>query len=124
MRIIGYSKKWDKLNLELPVEERPDFTTFRFEHKSQPYEIGQLAQQVYKPRRKGGGELLGIAEIVGKEIKLTGEWDADVTDEEAQADGFRDMGDMEKWMIKAYGTHRVNNEPMYKLTLKWIGVRG
>lgn len=60
MRILGFSKKWPKL-------KEPEFTTFRFERKDKPHYVGEQLQIVIQPRRKGGGEKLGIAEIVKKE---------------------------------------------------------
>lgn len=125
MRILGFSKKWPKLQLA-------EFTTFRFRRRDRDWEVGELVQIVYKPRRKGGGEFLGIAQVLSSETRwvLNAEDDelkyyADyfevkaVTEEEAIADGFKDRADMVAWIGKA---HRLRNvlEPMNKLTLRWV----
>lgn len=107
MRILGFSRKWDKL-------KQGEFTTFRFPRRDRDWEVGEVVQVVYKPRRKEGGESLGIAEIISKESRLGAEDDA-----EAQADGFIGVRDMERWMVKTYGVSRTW-EPMNKLTLKWV----
>ena len=59
MRILGFSEKWAKL-LE------GTFTTFRLERRDTDWQVGEVVQVVYKPRRKGGGEKLGVAKIVDK----------------------------------------------------------
>jgi hypothetical protein len=109
MRRMGFSKKWDKL-------QQPEFTTFRFARRDKDWYVGEQVQIVLKPRRKGGGEKLGIAEIINKRYNAQ----ADVTNAEAVEDGFNDVRDMEQWLIKTYGRARVNYEPINKLTLKWI----
>ncbi len=76
--------------------------------------MGELAQIVIQPRRKGGGEKLGTAEIISKEPRLGCQDDA-----EAREDGFIDARDMERWMIKTHGISRTW-EPMNKLTLKRV----
>lgn len=115
MRILGFSKKWDKLN-------QPEFTTFRFPRKDKDWQVDERVRIVYKPRSKGGGEELGEAIIVGRAIKWvviwwSGQWG--IAEEEAQKDGFRDRYDMKRWLEKAYGI-RYAYEPMNKLTLRWV----
>ena len=62
MRIIGFSKKWDKLNNELL------FTTFRYPRRDRDWEVEEVVQVVYKPRSKDR-EPLGIARIIRKQEK-------------------------------------------------------
>lgn len=106
MRILGFSKKWPKLS-------QSEFTTFRFPRCDKDWFLGEEVQIVIHPRRKGGGDKLGTAEIIGKESRLGAQ-----NDTEAQADGFIDCRDMERWMIKTYGEAKTF-KPMNKLTLKW-----
>ena len=105
MRILGFSKKWDKLLND-------SFTTFRFARKDRDWDVGEMVQVVYKPRSKDR-EILGVAKIISKETRLGCQDDA-----EAQEDGFIDARDMERWMVKTYGEARTW-EPMNKLTLRW-----
>jgi len=68
MRILGFSKKWAKLNNKLL------FTTFRFPRKDKDWEIEEVVQIVYKPRSKER-EPLGIARIIPnppESFKLSG----------------------------------------------------
>ena len=121
MRIIGFQKKWQKLS-------NHEFTTFRFTRRDKrDWQVGELVQVVYKPRRKGGGEVLGIAKIINKEKReldkeyfdFTEDGVSLITDDEAIEDGFLDVSDMVKWLEKIYG--RLDWMPrMNKLTLKWI----
>lgn len=104
MRILGFSKKWGKL-------QQPEFTTFRFPRKDRDWVVGEKVQIVYKPRRKGGGERLGIARINYKEFVRV----KDITEGEAIKDGFHNALEMWLWLKKPKG-----NEPMNKLTLRWI----
>ncbi|GAI15166.1 unnamed protein product [marine sediment metagenome] len=124
MRILGFSKKWDKL-------QQDRFTTFRFARKDKDWSVGELVQIVYKPRSKGGGEKLGIAEILSKEKRAMA-WEGDKTgmavvyDIEAVLDGFQRRGDklayffMWEFLWDCYGGERLMNEPMNKLTLRWV----
>ena len=107
MRILSFSKKWDKL-------QQPEFTTFRFPRKDKDWFVSEVVQ-VYFKNRSPNRKKLGEAEIIHKELKKYG---AD-TEAEAQADGFISLRDMERWMIKAHGEARTY-EPMNKLTLRWI----
>lgn len=105
MRIIGFSKKWDKL-------KQPEFTTFRFPRKDRDWYVGETVQVYFHPRSKDR-EFLGIAEIIDKVARL------EVSEKEAIADGFQSVADMGSWLIKTYGcTDRVKNG-MNKLTLRW-----
>lgn len=134
MRILGFSKKWDKLN-------NIEFTTFRFPRKDRDWSVGEEVKIVFKPRRKGGGEKLGIAKIIEKESRCMA-WcsssltEPKVTNEEAIADGFKDsylkpqfgFSELVKiayffmwdFLWDCYGGERLLNEPMNKLTLRWI----
>lgn len=114
MRILGFSKKWDKLQQDV-------FTTFRFTRKDKDWQVGETVQIVYKPRELelslgGEREALGIAEIIGKERRDL--FRVGVTKLEAIQDGFESFVKMGEWLDKAYG-RRWLDEPMNKLTLKW-----
>ncbi len=128
MRILGFSKKWNKL-------EQDTFTTFRFGRKDKNWQVGEVVQIVYKPRSKER-EPLGSAVILNKEprcmfrlgSKLT---EPKVTNDEANEDGFPDGRDqygnrksgyyfMWEWLFDTYGGQRLIDEPMNKLSLKWI----
>lgn len=111
MRILGFSKGWDKLNQDV-------FTTFRFPRKDKDWFVGEVVRVVFKPRTKGGGDKLGIAKILSKELRdlyRIGMLEAEVIN-----DGFKNIPDMGKWLDKTYG-RRWLDEPMNKLTLKWVG---
>ena len=115
MRVLGFSKRWQKLS-------NPTFTTFRFPRKDRDWAMGEEVQIIVKPRRKGGGERLGIAKIIEKEqrwivIWWSGEWG--ITADEAIKDGFNNRYDMLHWLEKAYNTRHCYNL-MNKLTLSWI----
>lgn len=125
MRIFGFYTKWPKL-------KKPDFTTFRFRRRDKDWAVGELVQVIYKPRSKGGGEKLGIAQILSSEtrwvlnaeddeLKHYGDYFAvqAVTEDEAVLDGFKDRADMVDWIGF---THRGRAlvEPMNKLMLRWV----
>lgn len=118
MRILGFSEKWDKLN-------RSEFTTFRFTRKDRDWRVGEVVQVVFKPRTKGR-EMLGVAEIIGKERRWVG-WGVSrvgslvwaVSHKEAVEDGFTGVLEMVNWMTKAH-RDRNNREPMNKITLRWL----
>lgn len=107
MRVLGFSKRWQKLS-------NPEFSTFRFPRRDRDWKVGEIVQIVYKPRSKEH-EVLQVAIIIGKEPKQL----ADITREEAIADGFNSRTELRQWMTKTYGrTDRIaSNEPMNKLTL-------
>jgi len=124
MRILSVSEYWPKLHLELPIGERPLFTTFRWSRKGKDLFVCETIQIVYKSRSKQR-KVLGIAEIVGKEPRrifdaTLGDYPV-LTNEEAVADGFDVDWDMIGWLDKTYGIRRLLNEPMNKLTLSWRG---
>lgn len=123
MRILGFSKKWPKL-------EEPEFSTFRFRRRDKDWAPGEVVQVVYKPRRKGGGEFLGIALVITSERRWVLNAEDDelkhhgdyfgvkaVTEKEAILDGFKCRADMVYWIGQA---HKLRNmlEPMNKLTLR------
>ena len=128
MRILGFSKKWDKLNNDT-------FTTFRFKrHDKRDWFVGEIVQIVYKPRSKER-EVLGIAKIENKELKDMS-WaykklaKLKITNAEANEDGFPDGYDkhgyaksgylfMCEWLFDTYG-EKLSCEPMNKLTLCWL----
>lgn len=103
MRILGFSKKWDKLN-------NIEFTTFRFPRKDRDWYEGEVVQIVYKPRSKER-EKLGIARINFKEFVRI----EDITEDEAIRDGFCNALEIWLWLKRPKG-----NEPINKLTLRWI----
>lgn len=107
MRILGFSRKRGKLNQDT-------FTTFRFPRRDKDWQVSEQVQVVFKPRGKER-EVLGVAEIVDKKKKAA----ENLTNAEAQKDGFADCRDMERWMRKAYGEAKIW-QPMNKLTLRWI----
>ncbi len=128
MRILGFSKKWDKL-------KQAEFTTFRFPRKDKNWQIGEQVQVVFHPRHKDH-ETIGIAEIINKETRAMA-WLGDktgapkISNDEAVADGFPDKGTIEdglrlgyysmwEFMWDNYGGERLLSEHMNKLTLRWI----
>ncbi len=121
MRILGFTKKWGKLHLELPVEQRPKFTTFRLPRKDSPegrdWRSGEYVQIWYHPRGKDR-EGLGIALITDKTYMRF----CAIDDSEAVADGFPGgLSEMADWLMQA---HHINatllaDQPINKLTLKW-----
>ena len=135
MRILGFSKKWGKLNKQWFESDYHTFTTFRFPRKDRDWEIEEIVQIVYKPRSKER-EPLGIARIIRKQEKdLSKKYyefngvnkSPDVlTPDDAKEDGFIGMhggGDVEKMMkflSDSYGYCAVRDRPMNKLTLYWI----
>ena len=116
MRILGFSRKWDKLN-------NKEFTTFRYPRGDKDWQIGEEVQVVFQPRRKGGGEKLGTAKIIKKEGRELSPFFADelqlVSYAEAVADGFPSgLEEMVAYMEKQYGLDYISC--MNKLTLKWL----
>lgn len=128
MRVLGFSQKWPKL-------QQGVFTTFRFSRKDRDWEVGEAVEIIYKPRSKNR-EVLGIAEIVAKELRRMSWVDSKlaqrkVINEEANEDGFPDGKDqygnrksgyyyMWEWLFDTYGGRRLLDEPMNKLTLTWV----
>ena len=130
MRILGFSQMWPKL-------QQDQFSTFRFERRDSDWQLGEVVQVVFKPRSKER-EVLGIARIVSVEPRCMARYGSNlsypkVTDEEANADGFPDTPDkgitgltklgyfqMWEWLWVIYGSKRLLEEPMNKITLKWV----
>lgn len=114
MRIMGFQKRWDKLNEDV-------FITFRFPRKDKDWQLLEEVKIVVKPCKKGGGEYLGIARIIRKDIRKLGTAFEEFrpTEEEAIADGFDNLKEMNEWFSGMYG-RRVFSEPINKLTLKWV----
>lgn len=131
MRILGFSQMWPKL-------QNDTFTTFRFKRRDKrDWEVGEVVQIVYRPRRKER-KVLGTAKIVGVEPRCMAWYGSEllypkVTDEEAIADGFPDMPNkvitgltkkgyfqMWEWLWDIYGGKRLREEPMNKITLIWV----
>ena len=121
MRILVFSKKWDKLNNEIL------FTTFRYPRRDKDWQIEEVVQVVYKSRSKGGGERLGIAQIIGKERRRTVcSIPIDIpmiSESEAQTDGFEDYQSMIDWLTKIYFHREPMRQvsPINKLTLRKVG---
>lgn len=131
MRILGFTKKWAKLNKGIL------FTTFRYPRRDKDWRVEELVQIVYKPRSKER-EILGIARIIRKQEKNTKKrWSyyplpsfpntSDmITPEEAYEDGFSGMhggGDIEKlldWLQESAGIRFFRESLVNKLILYWI----
>ena len=116
MRILGFSRKWPKLN-------QPEFTTFRFARKDKDWQPGETVQVVYRPRIPTR-RILGIAIITAKVPRAMCRHLPSilphVTEEEAKQDGFPDYYHMWEWLFDAHGGRRLMDEPMNKLTLRWL----
>jgi len=116
MRILGFCRKWEKLN-------QPEFTTFRFARKDKDWQPGETVQVVYKPRSHGR-QVLGIAQILTKEPRGMSRGTPSpfqkVSNEEAKHDGFADYFQMWEWLFDTYGGRRLIDEPMNKLTLLMV----
>ena len=123
MRILGVSKKWDKL-------KQPEWTTFRFPRKDRDWQMNEPVQVVFKPRSKER-EILGIATIIEKyavyvfpnpipdPICPIGS----ITEEDAINDGFQGLKEMQLWFWDTYKREAVNS-PINKLTLIWQETAG
>ena len=109
MRILGFSKHWQKLS-------NSTFSTFRFARCGKDWQVGEMVQVVYKPRSPNR-EILGIAKIVNKERRDL--FRVGVTEQEAIRDGFEGILDMGQWLDKTHG-RRWLDEPLNKLLLKWV----
>jgi hypothetical protein len=119
MRILGFSKKWGKLN-------QPKFTTFRYSRMDKDWYTGEEVQIYYKPRSISRRNL-GIAKIIMIEPReldkeyyelCKGDCAPLITEIEAKEDGFESIEDMIKWMQVKYG-HLDWMPRMNKLTLEW-----
>jgi len=116
MRIISFTKKWQKLS-------NPEFTTFRFPRRDRDWYIGEVVQ-LYLRNRTPQREKLGEAEIINKEVRkiATAYEPYRPTEAEAIADGFGSSVEMNVWFRKTYGS-RIFEAPVYKLTLRWLNKR-
>ena len=101
MRILGYSKKWEKL-------QKPVHTTFRYPRKDKDWHEGEIVQEVYKPRSKER-EFIQVAKIIYKEAKVINE----LTEDEAIEDGFSSAFEM--WIYLGKPNMKT---PINKLTLE------
>lgn len=124
MRRLGFSTKdWINYHTGRRKLEEPGFSTFRLCRRDMDWQVDEVALVVVQPRRKGGGDILGPAEIIRKESRclLSSRLHGVqcVTTYEALADGFSSLSDMEHWL---YNTHsnRVLEEAINKLTLRYI----
>lgn len=132
MRILGFSKKWGKLNKQWFERDYHTFTTFRYPRRDRDWDEEEVVQVVYKPRTKER-EPLGIARIIRKEEKdIDQEWKYYplpnfpntpyvISPEEAKEDGFTGQhgtGDVKamRSFIRDYSRSSLIN----KLTLYWI----
>lgn len=130
MRILGFSRKWQKLSGEIL------FTTFRYPRRDKDWQVEEVVQVVYKPRTKGR-VILGTARIIRKQEKdTTNKWSYFpspgfpntldmITPEEAKEDGFTIMGadcvgDLLTWLRETAGMRFYREPIVNKLTLYWI----
>ena len=106
MRILGFSKKWDKLNHDT-------FTTFRYPRKDTDrgfdWHEAETLKIVFQPRHQN--EYLVIAMIMSKDMKRVYQ----ITHEEAVADGFANYAEMMAFLKAGEPNIKIN-----KLTLNWI----
>ena len=121
IKIMSFDKRWPKL-------QQPEFTTFRHQRGDRAWEIGEYVWVFYKARSKAR-ELLGIAEIIGKELRELDSFFTDgkrikpldvplVTDAEAIADGFQNREGMVSYLEKREGSNYISL--LHKLTLRWV----
>lgn len=95
MRVLGFSKKWDKL-------KKQHHTTFRFPRADRDWEVGETVQEVYHPRGKDR-EVIQFAKIISKTPRDV--FNGAITLEEAREDGFASVGEMTAWFRKTYGNN-------------------
>lgn len=108
MRELGFSQRGPKL-------KQPEFTTFRCPRRDRDWHKGEMVRVVHRPRSEDR-EVLGVAQIVNKELRIMGR----ITEEEARADGFVDLAAMLEWMESAHGQERIApGQKIHKLTLAW-----
>jgi hypothetical protein len=115
MRIISFTKHWDKL-------KTPTFSTFRYPY----WQEGWYVQVFYKNRNPVERQKLGEAKIIKVEtVELDPTYVFSsfekalryITEQEAIEDGFTGIQDMLKWMRKIYGSGFISR--MDKITLQW-----
>ena len=113
MRVLGYSKKWDKL-------QKTQHTTFRFTRKDRDWALKEMVQEVYHPRSSKDREIVNrMSRIDG----IQSLWVKDITDAEAVEDGFKDAVDMLAWLVAAHGSERCQKEQIHKLSITVISVK-
>jgi len=115
MRILGFTKRWSKLN-------KDEFTTFRFPRRDKDWFVGEKVQVVLKPRSEDR-EWLVVAQIIAIEKRNAGFGNMpgikSLTIAEAINDGFENRSAMIAWLYNLYGD-RTLREPMNSIQLKWI----
>jgi hypothetical protein len=104
---MSFAKRWEKLSQNV-------FTTFRYPRKDADWREGEKVQ-IFIKNRSPNRLYLGNAEIISKVSK---EVPAALTVDEARADGFDNIQEMEAFMRQYYGRDFL---PRFnKLTLIWI----
>lgn len=110
MRVMGFSRKWEKLS-------QPVFSTFRLPRKDRGWSIGEQVQIVYRPRSKDREILTDAAIILNVESRsFNPRMAPKITQLEAIADGFVSVGQMQAWLEKAHG-HFNSSTIFNKLTI-------
>ncbi len=114
MRVLGFSKRWNKL-------QQPVFTTFRLPRKDTDWHIGERVQVVYHPRSNKDREFLFLADILNVESRsFDPDYAPSITYDEALADGFPDgVNEMRKWLEKSHD-HFNASTIFNKITLKKV----
>ena len=113
MRIMSFARRWEKLDRKL-------FTTFRYTRKDRDWKVGERVQ-IFIQNRSPHRVFLGIAEIISHVPRTLDSGNHQlgiVTHNEAIADGFNNLPEMESFMRAYYG--RDFNPVFNKITLKWI----
>jgi len=130
MRILGFSKKWDKLDKDWYARDIHTFTTFRYPRRDRDWEVEEVVQVVYKPRSKER-EPLGIARIIRIQPKdmskqynhyLVSPPDLIIASE-AEEDGFTGRhggGDVKAMIEFIKDWKRPDPNKVNKLVLYWI----
>ena len=103
VRILGFTQRWDKLS-------KPVHTTFRFQRKDKDWQVGEIVQEVYKPRSKER-EFIQLAEITS----ILPMQIYEISHQAAIEDGFNDLGEMHKFLKFKEITDLIN-----KITLKVV----
>lgn len=114
MRRMGFSLNWSKLRQD-------ELTTMRFPRRDRDWLAGETVMVVYQPRHRN--ITLGLAMIMKKEPRAVSRALVSldvphVTEEEALADGFDNLGGLLQWFFKSGGS-RIYIDPVNKLTIRW-----
>ena len=114
MRRMGFTLCWPKLSQD-------ECSTLRFTRRDKDWLLGETVLVVYQPRHYN--YVLGMAMIISKEPRAVSRAMASadaplVTEEEAIADGFDNLGGLLQWFWKT-GKDRVMKEAVNKLTIRW-----